>query len=113
MVRSPTSPFRFSEWCWWIRPRAATRSRQHRCRALRRSLSPTFRLEFLSLGAGAAKQLLDLRGPPDGEVAAGADADFSLAISVCCGVRAGGAMVPARCELRGRIGDDPIATAPL
>jgi len=39
--------------------------------------------------SGAAKQLLDLRGPPDGEVAAGADADFFLAISVCCGDRAG------------------------
>jgi hypothetical protein len=40
-------------------------------------------------GSGAAKLLLDLRGPPDGEVAAGADADFFLAISVCCGDRAG------------------------
>jgi len=37
--------------------------------------------------SGAAKQLLDLRRPPDGEVAAGAD--FFLAISVCGGDRAG------------------------
>jgi hypothetical protein len=55
--------------------------------------------------------LLDLRGPPDDEVAAGAD--FFLAITVGGGDRGGGVMVPARCELPGRFGDDPIATAPL
>ena len=87
--------------------------------ALRRSLSPTFRLEFLSLGAGVPTNparrsfcstcsgRLMARSPP------GADVDFFLAISVCCGDRAGGVMVPARREVRGRIGDDPIATAPL
>ena len=37
--------------------------------------------------SGAAKLLLDLLGPPDGEVAAGADADFFLAISVGGGDR--------------------------
>jgi len=35
--------------------------------------------------SGAAKQLLDLRGPPDGEVAVGAD--FFLAITVGGGDR--------------------------
>ena len=75
---------------------ATTRSRQHRCRgALRRSLSPTFRLEFLSLRAGVPTDparrsfcstcsgRLMARSPP------GADVDFFLAISVCCGDRAG------------------------
>jgi hypothetical protein len=53
----------------------------------RRSLSPTFRLEFLSLGAGvptesgAASNLLDLRGPPDGEVAAASPLSFLAALS--------------------------------
>ena len=63
--------------------------------ALRRSLSPTFRLEFLSLRAGVPTDparrsfcstcsgRLMARSPP------GADVDFFLAISVCCGDRAG------------------------
>ena len=113
MARSPPAPMSisFSDYGWrwrsggverWCRRGASyrvglatTRSRQHRCRALRRSLSPTFRLEFLSLRAGVPTNparrsncstcagRLMARSPPR------ADVDFFLAISVGGGDRAG------------------------
>jgi hypothetical protein len=58
--------------------------------------------------SGAARFLLDLLGPPDGEVAAGADADFFLAISVCCGDRAAAL---GRAQVWGRAQRQAVATA--
>jgi len=63
--------------------------------------------------SGAAKFLLDLLGPPDGEVAAARRCRFLFSDYGWRWRSGGGVMVPARCELPGRIGDDPIATAPL
>ena len=57
--------------------------------------------------------LLDLRGPPDGEVAAARRCRFLFSDYGWRWRSGGGVMVLARCELSGHFGDDPIATAPL
>src|SRR5580700_2115956 len=63
--------------------------------------------------SGAAKFLLDLLGPPDGEVAAARRCRFLFSDYVGGGDRVVECWWRRRCELWGRILDDPITTAGL